>query len=145
MIPYGGEVVPLYGIGILLGHLIGDYIFQTHHQALTKTSSWLHATVHACTYTLAYAGVFVLLDLTLSWQSALVIGGSHLLIDRWRLAKYVNYAKNMLAPAPYRPKSMTPTGYPEGTSESLALALLILTDNTIHLTINTFAIFYLTP
>lgn len=117
----------------LLAHLVGDYLLQTHHQATAKTSAWGPALAHAATYTVAH------LPLTRSpWRLA-IIGGTHAVIDRYRLARHVVWAKNQLAPAAYRP-GHTPTGYPEETPAWLAVWLLIAADNTMHLLINRLAL-----
>lgn len=72
------------------------------------------------------------------WRLA-IIGGTHAVIDRYRLARHVVWAKNQLAPAAYRP-GHTPTGYPEETPAWLAVWLLIAADNTMHLLINRLAL-----
>jgi hypothetical protein len=124
------------GLGILLAHLVGDYLLQTHHQAVEKVNRWGPALAHAATYTLAYAFV------TQSWLALLVIGGTHAVIDRYRLAKHVVWLKNQCAPKAYRP-GHTATGYPEDTPPWLAVWLLIAADNVLHLLINTAAVAWL--
>ena len=116
-----------------LAHLVGDYLIQTHHQATEKTRAWGPALAHAATYTAAH------LPLTRSWKALAVIGGTHALIDRYRLARHVVWAKNQLAPASHRP-GHTATGYPEDTPPWLAVWLMIAADNTLHLLINTWAL-----
>ena len=66
----------------LLCHLLGDYCFQNHWMANTKTSSTFAALLHATIYTCAF------LLLTPSWQALLVIWATHFVIDRFRLARY---------------------------------------------------------
>ncbi len=117
----------------ILAHLVGDYLFQTHHQAVRKTAAWGPALAHAATYTAAH------LPLTRNWKALAVIGGTHALVDRYRLARHVVWAKNQLAPAEHRPEH-TATGYPEATPPWLAVWLLIAADNTIHLLINVAAL-----
>jgi hypothetical protein len=117
----------------LLAHLVGDYIFQTHHQASEKTKRWGPAVAHAATYTAAY------LPLTRNFKALVVIGGSHVLIDRYRLARHIVWAKNQFAPEAYRPEH-TATGYPDDTPPWLSFWLLIAADNTLHLLINHIAL-----
>lgn len=113
----------------ILAHLVGDYILQADWEATTKISDSRTAALHAVKYTLPF------LVLTRSpWRLA-VIGGTHFAIDRWRLAKHVAWAKNQLAPAAYRP-GHTATGYRETDPDWMAVWLMILTDNTMHLLIN---------
>jgi hypothetical protein len=117
----------------LLAHLVGDYMLQTHHQANEKTKHWGPAIAHATTYTAAY------LPLTRNWRALATIGLTHVVIDRYRLARHVVWAKNQFAPAEYR-SGHTATGYPDDTPPWLAFWLLIIADNTMHLLINTAAL-----
>lgn len=121
------------GLGILLAHLVGDYLIQTHWMATEKTKHWWPAIAHGLTYTLPY------LVFTQSPAALLVIAGTHIVIDRYRLARHVVWAKNQLAPRSHRPDH-TATGYPADTPAWLAVWLMIFADNTIHLLINTAAV-----
>lgn len=118
---------------LVLAHLAGDYLAQTHHQATEKTRHWGPALLHALTYTACHV------PLTRSLWRLAVIGGTHAVIDRYRLAKHVVWAKNQLAPKIYRP-GHTATGYPDDTPDWLAVWLLIAADNTMHLLINAAAL-----
>lgn len=120
----------------LVAHAIGDYVLQTHWMATEKTKRFSPAFWHAWSYTLPF--IFI----TTSMPALLVILVSHLLIDRYRLAKWVCWAKNQLAPAGHR-FSPTPTGYPQGAPDWLAVWLLIICDNVLHVLINAAAIKYL--
>lgn len=42
------------GLGIILAHLIGDYLIQSHWMATEKTKRWWPAIAHAVTYGLPY-------------------------------------------------------------------------------------------
>lgn len=117
----------------LLAHLTGDYIVQTDWMANEKTSRSLPAAAHALTYTACF------LPLTRDWRRLAIIGGTHFVIDRWRLAKHVAWAKNQLAPKAWRP-AHTATGYSDERPPWLAFWLLIITDNSIHLAINELAL-----
>lgn len=76
----------------LLCHAIGDYVFQSDWMAASKTQKTTAALAHVVTYTVPF------LALTTSWKALLFIAGTHFVIDRWRLARYVCWAKNWLAP-----------------------------------------------
>ena len=123
---------------LALAHLVGDFVLQTHHQATEKTSRWVPALLHAATYTAAH------LPVTRDPRALATIGLTHAVIDRYRLAKYLVWAKNQAAPAAHRVPladlRQTGTGYPASTPAWLATWLLILTDNTIHLAINAAAV-----
>jgi hypothetical protein len=108
----------------IVAHLVGDYLTQSHWMATCKTKRWLPAAIHAAIYT----ATFVLL--TRSVAALLVIGGSHFLIDRYRLARFVVWAKNGCH------GTMTATGYPDDVPAWLSVWLLIIADNTIHILIN---------
>jgi hypothetical protein len=117
------------GAGLLIAHLAGDYLLQTNHQAMEKLEAWGPALLHAATYTACH------LPLTRSpWRLA-VIGGTHAVIDRYRLARHVVWLKNQAAPARHR-NGHTATGYGEEVPPWLAVWLMIAADNTIHLLIN---------
>lgn len=150
----------------LLCHLWGDYILQSDWMAQNKTKAWWPAMVHAALYS------FTFLFLKPSPTAILVIANSHLLIDRFSLAKYVVWAKNWIGPnrswlrstsksndywesdpvtfAPeYQYITTTPnppfsvcakTGYPPSRPDWMAVWLLIIADNTLHLTINFLAL-----
>jgi Protein of unknown function (DUF3307) len=119
------------GTRLALAHLLGDYVLQTHHQAVTKTKRWGPALAHAATYTAAHGALVTRRPLAL-----LVIGGTHAVIDRYRLARWVCWLKNQAAPVTYRPPLPTATGYPVGTPDWLAVWLMVITDNTLHLLVN---------
>lgn len=118
----------------LLAHLMGDYILQTHHEAVEKTNSWLPAATHAAKYTAAF------LPLTRSPKALAIIGGSHVVLDHYRLAKHAVWFKNQFAPEKYRPENLDNAGYPKETPAGLAMALMIVADNTIHMLINEWAL-----
>ncbi|MFQ5935937.1 MAG: DUF3307 domain-containing protein [Acidiferrobacterales bacterium] len=121
----------------LLAHLVGDYILQTSYMAERKVRSWPVALLHAIVYTLPFTFI------TLSPAALAVICLSHAVIDRYRLAHYVAMAKNMAGDPKNWRDYVTYTGYAEGTPAWMAVWLVIITDNTIHLLVNYFAIKYL--
>lgn len=151
----------------LILHLWGDYILQSQWMADNKTKRWFPALVHATVYSLP----FFLIG---SWQAVLVIWSTHAVIDRYRFARYVCWAKNFIAfpkfekitlwrfidpsvgpatvewdewrwvwPKQESWKQCFATGYPATTPDYLATWLLIIADNTLHLTINAAALAYL--
>lgn len=126
-------------LGILLAHAIGDYLIQSDWMAQEKTRRWWPALAHALTYGLPY------LLVTRSPAALAVIVLSHAVIDRYRLARHVVWAKNLLAPASYRRawRECTATGYPPDRPIWLTTWLLIIADNAIHLLLNWGAITWL--
>lgn len=136
----------------LLCHLWGDYVLQSDWMAQNKTKAFLPAWLHASAYTFAF------LFLKPSLPAVFVIMVSHFLIDRFRLARYVVWLKNWMGPweyyipgesmgrgrmRPTAPLAASPTGYPPETPVWLSVWLLIIADNTLHLTINYLALRYL--
>jgi hypothetical protein len=121
----------------LLIHLWGDYVTQTDWMAQQKTKSHIPALAHAVTYSLPF------LLLTTSPLALFVICFSHFVIDRWRLARYVVFAKNLVTNPEYKWADCNATGYHKDSPPWLAFWLLIIADNTLHLTINYFAIGWL--
>lgn len=121
----------------LAAHFIGDYVLQTDHMAQEKTKRWVPAILHGITYTVPFA------FLTQSPLALIFIGGTHIVIDRFRLAKYLVWFKNQFAPKAFRPP-LTATGYAETAPVWLAVWLLIITDNLVHILLNAFALLCLT-
>lgn len=131
----------------LLAHLLGDYVIQNHWMANTKTKSSLAAAIHALTYGLPF---FLLVSNPLQWA---VIVGTHFVIDRWRLASYwVDFwgtGKPGWLPTQIE-RRLFPLDPPEGTERYggvrtrmppaappwLAVWLLFIVDNTMHMCIN---------
>lgn len=116
-----------------LAHMLGDYVIQTDHMAARKTQAHGPAIAHALTYTLPF------LAITRRWQPLTVIAVTHAVIDRYRLAKHVCWAKNQAAPAEWRPPH-TATGYSADKPDWMAVWLLIFADNTMHGLINRWAL-----
>ena len=114
----------------LLAHLAGDYVLQSDWMAREKTSRIAVALAHALCYSLPF------LILRPSLAAWLVIVGTHATIDRFRLARYVVWAKEWLSPTRPPPLAECPTGYPADKPAWLAVWLLILADNTMHVAIN---------
>lgn len=115
----------------LVAHAVGDYILQSHWMATEKTKQHFAAAVHAVTYTLP----FVLI--TQSPAALAVICGTHFLIDRYRLARFVVWAKNG-AQGP-----VTATGYGDDVPPWMSVWLLIAADNILHVICNAIAIKFL--
>jgi hypothetical protein len=123
----------------LLAHLVGDYLLQSDWMASEKTKRWLPAAAHAVTYGLPFL---------LATQSALalaVIVVTHAVIDRYRLARHVVWLKNQAAPRAFRSAwaDCKVTGYGPEKPAWMAVWLMIIADNTIHLAINSASIAWL--
>ncbi|MFF8784818.1 DUF3307 domain-containing protein [Streptomyces sp. NPDC015125] len=126
-------------LGLLLAHLVGDYLIQSHWMATEKTKRWWPAIAHAVTYGLPF------LLITQSSVALAVIVATHAVIDRYRLARHVVWVKNLAAPKEFRHSwaECSGTGYPQDTPPWMAVWLMIIADNTIHLAINAAAVIWL--
>lgn len=117
-----------------LAHLWGDYVIQSDAMAQRKTSSSPWAAIHALTYALPF------LLVTTSQKALAMIAATHFVIDRWRLARFVVWAKNAVGGS-YAPWSeCSTTGYHKDRPPWLAVWLLIIADNSLHLTCNALAL-----
>lgn len=124
----------------LLCHLFGDYILQSSWMANNKVKRWMPAIIHGTVY---FTPFLVILQPSL--QATVVMIGTHAIIDRFRLAKYVAFASQHLAPpSEWRSWSeCSATGYHQNVPVWLATWLMIIIDNTMHLIINAVALSYL--
>ncbi len=114
----------------LLLHLIGDYVTQTDWMARTKVRATFAALCHA----LLYALPFMLLSPSLA--ALAMIAATHFLIDRFRLARYLAYAKNKATDWNLTWADCRATGFPSTMPPANAFWLMIMVDNTLHLSIN---------
>lgn len=120
----------------LVAHAIGDYVLQSDWMANEKTKRSVAALAHVVTYAIPF------LYLTLDVGVLAVIVGTHFVIDRWRLARYVCWVKNMLGS--YHPWSeCSGTGYHKDRPPWLAVWLMIIADNIMHVLCNAIALKYL--
>lgn len=122
----------------LLAHMVGDYLIQNDWMATEKTKRWLPAVAHAVSYGLPF------LVITRNPVALAVIVGTHAVIDRYRLARHVVWAKNLTAPASHRHpwSECSATGYHQDRPVWLSTWLMIIADNTIHVAINSAAIWW---
>jgi len=125
----------MVGAWLIIAHMLGDYVLQSHWMATRKRASSAVAVAHAVTYTAPFAVLSALGLLPLGLAGLAIIAGTHAVIDRFGLARWVVWAKNQLAPARFR-HAQTATGYPDDVPPWLSVWLLIAADNALHLTIN---------
>jgi hypothetical protein len=136
----------------IMAHVVGDYLLQSDWMASEKTKKSAAALAHAVTYTLPF------LLITLNWKALLFVCVTHFFIDRWRLIRYVCWAKNFLSPKyveiiqtdqPVKLARNLPwaecsaTGYPPGKPAWMSVWLMIIADNCAHIILNGVAIKYL--
>ena len=124
----------------LVAHLIGDYLLQSGWMANNKTKRSFPAIVHAFVYSLPFVLFF-----RPSLAAFLVIFGTQFVIARFRVARFLAYFKEFLSPASEWKswKDCNGTGLHKDTPPFLAVWLLIIIDNLMHIIINGLALMYL--
>ena len=110
-------------------HAIGDYLTQTNRMAVNKTSSWFLASLHGVVYSVPF---FIIGSLS----AVAVICVTHIVIDRFRLARFVVFAKNWATEPQLRWADCSKTGYPDSVPVWMSVWLLIIADNIMHISIN---------
>ena len=118
--------------GAGLAHLFGDYVVQSDWMANEKTKGHLPAALHGLTYAACF------LPLTRDPRALAIIGGTHFVIDRWRLAKYLVWARNQCAPAEarYAYAEAGMLGNRADRPDWLSGWVTVAADNAVHLLIN---------
>lgn len=118
----------------LLAHAVGDYVLQSEWMATRKGRDSVAAAVHSLVYALPF------LLLTQEAAALAFIVGTHFVIDRWRLARFIVWLKNRPFPGSKPWQECRATGYPPETPPYLASWLLIVVDNTLHVIMNGIAL-----
>lgn len=129
---------------------VGDYVTQSDWMATRKVrrdgetrarcaEGWAAAVSHGTVYTLPF------LLLTTDPLPLLVIGGTHVLIDRFRLARHVVWARNQVCPATHRRPwaDCRATGFPPEMPAWQATWLMVMVDNVMHVLINSLTLVFL--
>lgn len=131
----------------LLAHVAGDYGLQTSWMAREKLTRFDAAAVHAGAYSVPFVPLLALA--APSWQFALagwvVVAGTHAVLDRFRVARTLVWARNQLAPARDRYAFATADagGFAPGTPAHLSCWLTTIVDNLIHVAINSATMWWL--
>lgn len=121
----------------LVAHAVGDYVLQSDWMATEKQRRSLAAIVHVAFYILPF------LFITQNPATLAVIAGSHFVIDRWHLARYVVWIKNRPWPGGRPWSECQRTGFGPDVPEWKAGWLLIVVDNIMHVLTNGMAIYWL--
>ena len=120
----------------IIAHFVGDYILQSDWMVREKSRRWLAVLVHVIFYTLPF------LFLTTNPVTLAIIAGTHMVIDRYRLARYVIWIRNYPWPGSKPWSECKDTGFDESVPKFLAVWLFIIVDNICHILINGLAINY---
>jgi hypothetical protein len=124
----------------LMAHMVGDYVIQSDWMATQKTKSPLVALIHGLTYGIPFLPVVQLAP----WPAYawLTLTLTHAVIDHFSLARHLVWFKNQLAPYAYRPPH-TATGHGLDRPDWLAVWLVIIVDNLVHMAINVASVVWL--
>lgn len=79
---------------LIIGHLIGDYLFQTSWMAANKAKKWIPLLVHSFVYTLSVSIVAYIGFSGLSLYGILFIFICHVLLDRRTFVSW--WAENIM-------------------------------------------------
>lgn len=109
----------------LICHLIGDYPLQNSWMALNKEKQWIPATIHGFCYSIPFIIFSFLGHFPLNLLSYTIIVSTHIVIDRYALAK--KFGDWWLG---------------DKLPDYMSFWLKVLYDNTLHLTINYLVIYY---
>ena len=127
----------MFTVDQLIAHAVGDYLLQSDWMAQEKVKRSFPALVHVLVYLLPF------LFLTQNPLTLAVIGGTHFIIDRWHLARYVAWLKNWPWPGRRPWAECRAPGFPPEPPPWLAGWLVIIIDNLMHVIINGIAIAYI--
>lgn len=120
----------------IVAHLVGDYLLQSDWMARHKHKRLDAVLLHVLFYTLP----FVLI--TQEPVALALIAGSHLLIDRFGLARYVAWLKNRPWPESRPWSECKETGFPPEMPQWRSSWLVVIIDNILHILCNGLAIYY---
>lgn len=130
----------------LLMHLWSDYCMQPGKWAERKRTDIRYAAAHGLQYGLLFliAGTVLPSNIfSCSFDAFLMITLTHILIDRFYPARYIIFFKNWLVDHGSRWSDCSKTGYSSDMPAWMAVWLMIIVDNTMHLTINWAALTWL--
>jgi len=127
----------MFTVDQLVAHAVGDYLLQSEWMAREKTKRSIAALVHCAFYVLPF------LFITRNVYTLAVIGGTHFIIDRWHLARYVAWLKNRPWPGSAPWSECSTTGFHPDTPAWMAAWLVVIIDNIMHILINGLAITYI--
>jgi hypothetical protein len=133
----GLEALALITGDQIIAHFVGDYILQSDWMVQHKGQKWSAAFVHVVFYSLPF------LFLTTDPLVLAVIAGTHMVIDRWRLARHLIWIKNRPWPGSKPWSECKETGFSPDLPKYLSTWLMIIVDNIVHILINGAALTYL--
>ncbi|MDX1807577.1 MAG: DUF3307 domain-containing protein [Paenisporosarcina sp.] len=79
---------------MLIGHLMGDFLFQTSWMAMNKTKQWTPLLVHSVCYTVIVTALIYVGYGLLPLAGIILILGSHIILDRRTFVQW--WVKNIM-------------------------------------------------
>jgi hypothetical protein len=131
----------------LILHGIGDYFFQTDHDALNKKKAGGHGLICCLRHCLTYSLPFLLIG---SPAAVGIIFATHFIIDRTNIIAYLIAMKNgttkELPPSAYRSRNtaydISNFGFAPERPFAISIWLYIICDNLTHIICNYLALKY---
>lgn len=129
-------------VNILFLHVLGDYFFQSSWMAVNKVNKWWPAFMHAFIYTIPFW------FLTQSVVAINFILLTHLLIDRFSLARFIIIGKDCIFSGFGKVDlnerlSVNNFGFSKDTPQHIAFVCYLIIDNSMHIYLNYFSITHL--
>ena len=121
----------------IVAHLVGDFVLQSDWMATEKSKKALATLAHASCYVLPF------LLLTTNMLSLAIIGGTHFLIDHFKLARVVIWVRNLPWPGRKSWRECCENQFAAGIPPFMSAWLLVIVDNTMHILVNGAAIKYI--
>jgi len=113
-----------FALLLILGHLLGDYVFQNSWMAWNKGEKSLKGWIAVMVHSLVYTGSVCLMMWNWDWRWILVIFLSHVFIDHYSTATWwLKHIKGL-----NKPYECTDPNY-----TSIYWTNYIVVDNTFHL------------
>lgn len=138
MLDAAGDLTVAGAVWFFLAHRVGDWILQNGWMASEKTHRLWVALLHGFTYAVPF------IPLCSSVGAYLVIAVTHAVIDRYRLPRYVTWARNQLAPRRHRHRfSHRHEGSSPELPDWLAVHIRMETDVAMHHVCNFVAVMVL--
>ena len=114
---------------ILLGHLVGDYLFQPKKMAIEKSAKGLNGLMWCLLHCLLYTTIICLFTSTVTPIKMFLIFMSHFPVDRWSLAsKWLKVIKGRDFMIAYKSNAEF-----HEIDLSFSTIVYVVVDNTIHM------------
>lgn len=119
---------------MLLGHLIGDYLFQTDKMALNKSKNSLYGWLMCFIHTMIYSSTICIMMNKPDTKWFFLVFMSHFPIDKFSLANYWMKMMGKITPMDYYKQFKYDVVNPmDHLTASFSSIVYCVVDNTLHL------------